>query len=423
MAAIVVFALILSSAEIAGAKDACKFESSGPWSRIPLPALGLSNASFGDFPRIGMNPQDPKQIFVAGEQTIVKSSDGGCTWSEAFSLESLVAPSGDIPTRSFGQLVVGAKEGQAHIYALTRSARSLLLGQPDPWRLAVSTDGGNSWVEKPLNAGDPKREITGYIERIWVAPSDPSQLYLLHSAHQFTTDGNPPPPSTLYASEDAGESWESRSVYASTAAAGNGLFAMTDTEGQCVVEPVPCMGVPFERMEIDPLAPDTLWSATRFGIYRSTTGGQSWAKVSSIGFEDVGPVHALDVFHRVGEPARITVIGQWGMVWSHDEGNSWADLSLPKIDNQDVMLYRVAHGRTPKDFVVAAGFSNNVSMFRLDVRVSGGAWVNITHPQFAGNSNEGAQQLRFVVASSAPRASYFYSIVGDGSALMRFASR
>jgi len=99
----------------------------------------------------------------------------------------------------------------------------------------------------------------------------------------------------------------------------------------------PYMGRTLTRMIVHPDHPDTLWTASSLGIYRSTNGGASWSRtltgdIASLEIDPSNPNHLL--------------AGSFGNVIaeSHDAGGSW---STQYLDGNSYGLSRIAVAFSP----------------------------------------------------------------------------
>jgi photosystem II stability/assembly factor-like uncharacterized protein len=308
------------------------------------------------FRSIVADPRDPSRVYAATELKIWKSIDGGDRWTQ-----ELNPPNQGFPSFGLGQLAV-APSSPATIYAsLTNTARTVILRSDDggvTWSpaggipanaagalvvdprsasrlytagdagLYVSVDGGRTWTL--LRAGLPTpsgRQLP--ILSLALAPSQPDALYAgtlgwgvarstsagarwrlgveagLNAAVAPTLKLHPLRPSFVYVlqangrrtfrSTDGGRSWEpfARDITA------RGLFDLA----------------------FDPAAADILYAASDGGISKSLDGGATWQALG-------GPPAS-----RVALLGRQTLLaGECGLNRSVDGGHTWASV-IPCVDD------------------------------------------------------------------------------------------
>ncbi|WP_117210772.1 WD40/YVTN/BNR-like repeat-containing protein [Allorhizocola rhizosphaerae] len=210
--------------------------------------LGPSNIG-GRLIDLVLDPKTPGIVYVAaGTGGVWKSTDGGVTMSSVWP---------DRLPQSLGALAI-APDGT--LYAGT--------GEPDHggggsyYGTGVyrSTDGGAHWHSLGLSD-------TGAIGRIRIDPADPRRIFVAAQGRLFDTGGE----RGVYLSENGGKSW--RKVL-------DGLNSSTGAID----------------LAINPANPDivlaAMWDKLRFpdgreyggpgsGVYRSTDGGQTWARIGA----------------------------------------------------------------------------------------------------------------------------------------------
>jgi photosystem II stability/assembly factor-like uncharacterized protein len=315
----------------------------GTWTTIPLPETPRATIDevSAAFPQkstrnvvhaYAVDPNDPAVLYAADESTVMRSTDGGCTWGQTFSVldGGEAAPQTD---HIVSLTAVAVSPRATRVYAVLRHGAQWFshkdLSGSGP-RLAVLDETGEWTVHDPVLAGSGA-PLVGEATRLLATPGPAGILYM--RVNDFTQSGP-----ALYASEDGGRSWELRGV----------REFVTPSQGgpaQTCAAPSVCTGVDYRVLAVDPVEPNVLWSATQFGILRSDDGGRSWRILYAV---DWTP-RLIDVHHPVGEPARIAVFGALRRdLWSSDGGKTWRAVSLR---NGGDALASAASGRSRDELV------------------------------------------------------------------------
>ena len=262
-------------------------------------AIGVLQA--GDYHALAFSPEDPNVLFFGHHNGIMRSTDGGRTWS------ALV----DRPNFDAMGLAVSPA-----------SARTIYLAGHDVFQ--VSNDGGTSW--QPVAHNLPGTDIHGFA----VSPDDPNRLYAFvagrggfQSADGGRTwqplGGNLPEdvmalaaggaPETLYASSmgsgvlrstDGGRSWAPAMAGMDT-----GTSGMSGMSGMALAA-----------------SGRTVYAGMHGGFYKSTDGGATWSKLpfpaDNVAVVGVSPTQPDVVL-------AVAVNGPQGLVYrSADGGQTWS---------------------------------------------------------------------------------------------------
>lgn len=252
----------------------------GAWTTAALPADGIT--------AYAVEPLDPQRIYVTNGTTLLRSTDGGCTWSEVFSVGSLPGP--DIPLTPLAR-IKGIEVVRDRIPAPVHLLVEEEAGPARRVHVLTSDDGGETWELR--DSGLPP--VSGSAVELDSAPSDPTTLYLL-LRHTPESGGE-----EVFATDNAGRSWSSRSRDRLAGSLG---------------------------FDVDPLVKDALlfWGAT--GLSYSTDGAASIATFDQV----ASGVLMADLFHAPGAPPRFMAYELETQTFnvSQDGGATWYRIGGPR---------------------------------------------------------------------------------------------
>lgn len=266
---------------VAGAAG-CSAAAPKGWSTAVEPVFPSSSTKHfgGEGTLIAVDPSMPTRMFASNGLAVMRSVDGGCTWTSAWAPDPSspsTTPENDYAALTMNYNITAIEVGDvgstAYVYA-TLSGN----GPDEPDLVAISRDSGTTWtVVFPSPGGDATAVSTGsYSPQLTfaVAPSDGKTMYL---ATNFATGPAAVLAQTakgMYVTTDGGGSWKS------VAAAGlpAGWFSDASTEGDN-----------FNRraaaeLDVDPLNSRIVWATwnhTPFAAYKSVNGGASFLPVTS----------------------------------------------------------------------------------------------------------------------------------------------
>jgi len=286
----------LSLSVEAAARACAGVRDVGPWTVIDAPNLDIS--------AYAVDPVDTDRIFATDGDSVMRSTDGGCAWQRVYVASEEATFAGPAIT----QIAIPASPG-AHVRTyLLVVERAGGVSRPHVVR---SSDGGRSW--RVSDAGLPP---AGEPRPLVISPSNPQEIYLGIDAGGVLN--------ALYASSDAGTSWQLRGA------------------------PAELAGKRMGGITVDPLEAATLWAPSDNGLYRSTDGGRSFAPIDD--FADGVATGPVNVFHAPAQDARVLVYlpGRDGFAASIDGGKTWLGLLAPG----DVQS--IASGYVDETLMVAA---------------------------------------------------------------------
>ncbi|HWF59998.1 MAG TPA: hypothetical protein VN666_06785 [Nitrospira sp.] len=259
---------------------------------------------------IQLHPQNPNIIYVATNDYIYKSRDGGRTWanlSQGMSYSRVIAMAID-PVYP------------ATVYAGTKGDA-----------VYKSHDGGQRWTS--MRSGLDDATITSVVNQFLFDPADAQHIFLATTMGVFETRNggeqwtkkmegmkevlmvvtlgmDPTRPSILYAgtsggvykSIDQADHWEK---------VNNGLVPpdMLKTSRALNVTAI----------LVDPYEPDTVYAATLAGLYKSTDGGNAWKRIGASLVDQMIVAMVLDRTRR----GVIYITGRDGVHRSKDAGSTW----------------------------------------------------------------------------------------------------
>lgn len=263
---------------------------------------------------IQLHPKNPDIIYVATNDYIYKTRDGGKTWanlSKGMSHSRVISMAVD-PT--YPATVFAGTKGDA-IYK--------------------SYDGGQRWTS--LRAGLDDATISSVVNQFVFDPADDTHLFLA------TTMG-------VFESKNGGETWSKRMegmkevlmvvtlamdptrssvLYAGTS---GGVYKTVDQAAHWMqvnqglvppemVKTSRALGV--TSVQVDPFSPETVYAATLAGLYKTTNGGASWVRIGEALPDQMIVAMVLDR----AKSGVVYVAGRDGIHRTEDGGGSWVALN------------------------------------------------------------------------------------------------
>jgi hypothetical protein len=249
-----------------------------------------------------VGPGNPRRILLSNDRSLLRSLDGGCTWTLSFTLSTSTNATmlttqltalGGIPTTRITQVAVpwsGSAAARSLVYLLVYAGGGL--GQ---YAVLRSDDDGTTWhnvTPDPTGlAGATRTPQPGYARYLAVAPSSPATAYLCIRCNDISIGANLPP--TLYVTRDKGATWTAATMPA---------LAANDTLGY------------YTTMTVDPADAGSVWLRSEHGLYHSADGGAHWT--TALKDLPVLPTGAngapVSVFHRAGSRSASVVLSVLG---------------------------------------------------------------------------------------------------------------
>jgi photosystem II stability/assembly factor-like uncharacterized protein len=249
-----------------------------------------------------VDPTNP-QVALAGvggvnAPSILRSSDGGRTWSAVFTVPAIQAGKGGGPTR-FPALTFSPSDPQV---AYAGGWESLAGGSRT--HLLASSDGGRTWfsLQEPRAGGYGVTRLAVHPTRsevLFVAGNDPGTDDQEHGV--------------VWRSIDGGQTWE--------------ILVRHDQPGP---------NSTFTDVVIDPHNPEVVYAASGSEVLKSADGGETWQVLRNRKGE-LGAVLALDPLHP-----QLVYSAAAFLYESTDGGATWDILPMPNYFYFETEIYPAA---------------------------------------------------------------------------------
>jgi photosystem II stability/assembly factor-like uncharacterized protein len=256
---------------------------------------------------IALHPKNPDILYVATNDAVYKSRDGGATWERfpSFSARRVTTLAIDpllpatVYAGTMGDAVykspdggqrwlphnVGLKEHVSFVNQFVfHPAMNEVIYAATTVGVFYTKDAGRAWEER-MNGMKEVHIVTS----LAINPKEPAVLYA------GTTGG-------IYRSDDGGMNWTKIN---------NGLIPETELMG--------AMALGVNAIEIDRINPDIVYAGTTKGLFRSTKKGDHWER---IGEALPDPFVCCLVLHP-SDPAVLYLGGPAGVWKSTDGGRTW----------------------------------------------------------------------------------------------------
>ncbi len=256
---------------------------------------------------IALHPKNPDILYVATNDAVYKSRDGGGTWEKFPSFSAR-----RVTTLAIDPLL------PATVYAGT-------MGDA----VYKSPDGGQHWL--PHNVG--LKEHVSFINQFVFHPAASEQIYAATTVGAFYTKDagrewaermngmkevhivtsiaiNPKEPAVLYGGTTGGV-YRTDDAAATWKKINNGLIPETEL--------MAAMALGVNAIEIDRAKPDVVYAGTTKGLFRTMDKGEHWER---IGQSVTDPFISSVVLHPT-DSSRLYLGGPAGVWKSSDSGKTW----------------------------------------------------------------------------------------------------
>lgn len=304
-----------------------------------------------------VHPAKPALVYVATEEAVYKTRDGGRAWTRL-------------------------SEGLSRVRVMNLAIDPQLPANVFAGTLAdgvyKSPDGGRRWL--PRNAGIQKGTISANVNQLVFDPVDSQILYAATTVGVFRT-------------KDGGQSWTERMqgmneisfivalavdpmhpniLYAGTS---GGVYRSVDRTGTWTKAnnglvpddaKMASMALGVNRLLINPVQPDVVYAGTTQGVFKTLDKGASWVRLAP----DLG---ALYVSSLVLDPENVHHLYMGtskGIFQSRDNGHTWKATN----DGLDNLNIRTIAMEPHNPQVLYAG-TNGSGLFRS--QDAGASWTHI----------------------------------------------
>lgn len=256
---------------------------------------------------IALHPKNADILYVATNDAVYKSRDGGGTWEKFPSFSAR-----RVTTLAIDPLLPAA------IYAGT-------MGDA----VYKSPDGGQHWL--PHNVG--LKEHVSFINQFVFHPAASEQVYAATTVGAFYSKDagrewvermngmkevhivtsiaiNPKEPAVLYAGTTGGV-YRSDDGVATWKKINNGLIPETEL--------MAAMALGVNAIEIDRTNPDVVYAGTTKGLFRTVNKGEQWERIG----QSISDPYISSLVLHPKEPAQLYIGGPAGIWKTADGGKTW----------------------------------------------------------------------------------------------------
>jgi hypothetical protein len=232
------------------------------WTGFPLASGSPDNSKFPFITKLVGSKKAPDVIYTVGSDGVWKSTNFGASWNVTY---------------------MGSGWGKSSFMnaAVSRANPNIVWAGPGQFtngNLFVSTDAGASFTKVPNPVGLTLGNITG----IATHPLEPNTAYALYSFAQTAK---------IIKTTDLGQTWNDISGFGSGTSSTNGF---PDVAVYCLY--------------VRPDDPNIVWAGTEIGIVESLDGGNSWALLTSF--------PSVSVWEMKGQDNEIVIATHGRGIWT-----------------------------------------------------------------------------------------------------------
>lgn len=303
---------------------------------------------------IALHPTNPKIIYVATNEAVHKTRDGGQTWEQfpGFSARRVTTLAVDptlpatVYAGTMGDAVykspdggqrwlphnVGLKEHVSYVNQFVFHPENIdIIYMASTIGAFLTTNGGRQWEERM--AGMKEVHI---VVALAMDPTNPRRLYA------GTTGG-------VYRSDDGASSWEK---------VNSGLIP------EDVLNASMALGI--NALAVDPSHPDTVYAGTTNGLFRSIDRAQQWENIGLAMPDQYVSSLVIDPT----DPRTLYVGGRAGVLKSLDGGRTWQTVNqgLETVNIRSIVM-------SPRDPAMLYAGTNGSGLYRSTDR--GVTWTSL----------------------------------------------
>jgi photosystem II stability/assembly factor-like uncharacterized protein len=266
--------------------------------------LAYSPAVFAEWYAVAVNPSNPQEVLISDEfgGVILKSTDGGSSWSKVFDFDHSGCTGGVQWCLDGFKALAYAPSNPRIVYAgLSAGRRTIDGGFPAraSYGMYKSTNGGDAWVQ--INTG---------------LPTSPGSLLNIH-----TVAVGPTNPDIVYIG-----TWK------------NGVYRTTDGGGSWMPMNNGLTSADVRSLAIGPNNPQVIYAGLGEGkgVFKTTTAGSQWYPVNA-GLSLECPSYLLPIGGGVeGVSFEKPPVGLLGMIYSSIPWTTIRDIVINPTDSQTV---------------------------------------------------------------------------------------
>ena len=266
-----------------------------------------------------------KTTVKAADGGVWKSADGGKIWAQSNDVLATKGKAASIASVDVRKIAFDPEDSSAMYLATEKNG------------LIYSLDGGASWSQFKKLKYDKVRKVV-------VSPNNKCVVYVLLDAYVFKTDNCGRDFNSVYFHQKANvvltdlaiDPTNTSIMYMGTSA---GEILKSVNGGQAWVTSYRISGGVVKDILIDPRDAKTIYAGTdKEGIYKTTDAGQTWLSLG-IGLKSyIGSQQYRQLIVDKATPNGLIFISKFGMLRSSDGGNNWNIVNLLPAQKSTTIL-------------------------------------------------------------------------------------